>query len=610
MSILEAISQPSQLRTLTRAELTTLCAELRTFLIENISKTGGHLASNLGVVELTVALHLVFDTSVDRLVFDVGHQSYTHKILTGRREQFSTLRQYGGLAGFPKPSESIHDAFVVGHASTSLSAALGFARAAAIKGETISSIAVIGDGALTGGMAYEAMADAGHSGLPIIIVLNDNEMSITRNVGGVARHLAKLRVGQQYFRLKRVYHKVMRYLPGGKRVDRFLTTIKTSIKEALFPSSLFESMGFAYLGPANGHDIHTLTRVFRYAHELQKPVLVHINTKKGKGYAPAEAKPELFHAIGRFEMSTGKSVAASEKTFSEVFGQTLLALGAKDSRITAVTAAMGDATGLTAFSKAYPNRFFDVGIAEQHAVTTAAAMAKQGLRPVCAVYSTFLQRSFDQLLHDVAIEQLPVVFAVDRAGLVGADGETHHGVFDVSYLNLVPGMQVLSPASYAELALAITWAFEQNTPVAVRYPRGSEQAYRDAHLECTVLHEGKDISLVTYGLTVNACMDAVAVLETHGISAQVIKFTKLTPLELLPVLPKLTKRVLVVEEAYLSGGFGERFLAGLWGSAVEKAAVLGIDNQFVTHGSVAQLQQELLLDCEGIVRKAIEVCQL
>lgn len=578
------------------AALNAECAELREFIIKNVSKTGGHLSSNLGVVELTVALHQVYDTSSDRLIFDVGHQCYPHKILTGRRENFGTLRTYGGISGFPKPYESDHDAFIAGHASTSISVALGMARARKLMGDNYSIAAIIGDGALTGGQAYEALADAGHSGLPLVVILNDNEMSITKNVGGVAKYLTRLRNGQQYFKLKKVYHKMMLAVPGGRSVDRTLYKLKSGLKDYFFPSSIFENMGFTYLGPADGHDLNTLIRVLQYAKSLNKPVLLHINTVKGKGYRYAEQNPTRFHGISAFDIATGKTVNGSEPTFSSVFGQSLLELAVNDKRICAVTAAMGSATGLSAFSEKLPSRFFDVGICEEHAVTMAAGMAKQGLRPVCAIYSTFLQRSIDQIIHDVAILNLPVIFAVDRAGLVGDDGETHHGIFDVSLFNSIPNLTVLAPACFNELRTCLKYALELKSPVVIRYPRGGEGEYQGNHLKNAVLRKGSDITLVSYGITVNDTLTAAEMLEKDGISACVVKLMRLTPLssDYIPVGGK----TLFIEESYRGGSVAQRL--GKQGLAIDG---------FVTHGTLEQLRAELGIDAAGIVRKAKEIIE-
>ena len=495
-------------------EGTELCAQLRQELVDDVSKTGGHLASNLGAVELTVAIHRVFDTRQDRLVFDVGHQCYCHKILTGRREAMATLRQYGGIAGFPKPVESVHDAFIAGHASNSVAVALGMVRARQALGEHYKVMALIGDGALTGGLAYEGLSNAGACGQQLLVILNDNGMSITTNVGAVADHLARQRLKPQYLTFKRYYRRVMNSGKIGRKVYRFTHKVKQALKQSLLPCSMFENMGFNYVGPVNGHDLTGLTRALRYARELNEPVLLHVKTVKGKGYAPAEENPDAFHGVSPFDPATGKSKKKSGENFSAVFGRTLTQLAQQDRRVCAITAAMMSGTGLSQFQAAFPERFFDVGIAEGCAVSMAAGMAKQGAIPVFAVYSSFLQRAYDMLIHDVAIDKLHVVLGVDRAGLVGEDGETHHGVFDVAFLDSVPGMTVLAPSSYAELAGMLEQAvLHVDGPVAIRYPRGGEGAYQgDAGPgHAAVLRQGDDITLVSYGILIND------VLEANGI---------------------------------------------------------------------------------------------
>ena len=454
-------------------EAAELCRTLREELIRDVSQTGGHLASNLGAVELTVALHRVLDTSRDRLVFDVGHQCYLHKMLTGRREQMTTLRQFGGIAGFPKPSESVHDAFIAGHASNSVAVALGMAQARDVMGEDNTVAALIGDGALTGGLAYEGLSNGGQYRGQLLVILNDNGMSIAQNVGAVAQHLASQRLKPQYLSFKQGYRKVMGSFWLGRKLYRVTHSVKKALKQSILPCSMFENMGFTYLGPVDGHDVAYLTKILRYAVSLKEPVLLHVRTVKGKGFAPAERNPDAFHGVSPFHPETGKPKKASGENFSSVFGRTMVRLARNDPRICALTAAMVGGTGLDGFAQAYPGRFFDVGIAEGCAVSMAAGMAKQGAVPVFAVYSTFLQRSYDMLLHDMAIDRLHVVLAVDRAGLVGEDGETHHGVFDVAYLDSIPGITVYAPASFAELDRMLEEAVcRVSGPVAVRYPRG------------------------------------------------------------------------------------------------------------------------------------------
>ena len=484
MNILQKIHGHSDLTQLDANARQELCVQIRQFLIDNISKTGGHLASNLGVVELTVALETVFNTEKDRLVFDVGHQSYVHKLLTGRQADFAQLRQFGGIAGFPKPGESDTDAFVAGHASNSVSIALGMARARTLMNENYDVVAVIGDGAATGGMAYEGLNDAADSGEPMVIILNDNEMSIDRNVGGFARHLSRLRTKEKYLATKAHYRSFLTRIPGGKFLYHITSRMKDWLKRSLLPTTIFENMGFTYLGPVDGHDVESLLSLLQYAKELRSPVLVHVLTQKGRGYKYAENSPSQFHGIGSFDPESGMMPEKGSRSFSDTFGDKMIQLAEKDNRICAITAAMPAGTGLLKFKEVFPKRLFDVGIAEEHAVSMAGGLAKQGMIPVVAVYSTFLQRSFDQLLQDIAMLKLHVVFAVDRAGLVGEDGETHHGVFDVGYLRQIPGMTLLAPASCAELEAMLDFAVNEcDGPVAIRYPRGGDGSYTGAQFD-------------------------------------------------------------------------------------------------------------------------------
>lgn len=606
----------SDLHTLNDGEAELLCQQLRESLIEHVSKTGGHLASNLGVVELTVALHRVFHTEKDRLVFDVGHQCYCHKMLTGRDGAMDTLRTFGGISGFPKPHESVHDAFVAGHASNAVSVALGMARARTIMGEDYSVAALLGDGALSGGLAYEGLSDAGESGEPLIVILNDNGMSITKSVGGVAQHLARQRLKPQYLSLKKGYRKVMSVIPGGRHLYRFTHSVKSAVKDVLLPCSIFEDMGFTYLGPVDGHDVRQLTRLLRYAKELNEPVLLHVRTVKGKGYTPAEENPDAFHGVSAFRVEDGAFLKKSAPGFSSVFGSALCELAEKDPRICAITAAMQSGTGLTPFSQQYPERFFDVGIAEGHAVTMAAGMAKQGMIPVFAVYSTFLQRAYDMLLHDVALQNLHVVFAVDRAGLVGEDGETHHGVFDPAFLDTIPGMTVLCPASFAELRSMLRRAvYEISGPVAVRYPRGGENAWtgdKSAGASC-ILREGSDITLVGYGTLIETLLEAAQRLEKQGISAEIVKLNSITPIDLETIKASAakTKRVIAAEECVEMNSVGARLAAGLAQSGVclDALVLQNLGRGFVTHGSVAQLRKLCGLDVDSLCKKALEVCK-
>ena len=606
---------PEQLGGLSDSEAAELCRRLRVRLIDTVSRTGGHLASSLGAVELIVAIHRVFDTGRDRLVFDVGHQCYAHKILTGRNAAMETLRTFGGIAGFPKPVESPSDAFIAGHASNSVSVALGMARARTLQNENYQVLALIGDGALTGGLAYEGLSDAGDSGEPLIVILNDNGMSITRSVGGVAEHLARQRLKPQYLHFKKGYRKVMSVLPLGGHIYNVTHKVKTAIKETLLPCSLFEDMGFTYLGPVDGHDVKRLTQLLSYARELKGPVLLHVRTVKGKGYTPAERNPDLFHGVGRFCVETGEPVHPTAPNFSAVFGQALCELAEKDPKICAVTAAMQWGTGLNGFAQRFPERFFDVGIAEGHAAAMAAGMAKQGMTPVFAVYSTFLQRSYDMLLHDVALQGLHVVLAVDRAGLVGEDGETHHGLFDPAFLDTIPGMTVLCPASFAELRDMLEYAvYEVKGPVAIRYPRGGEGAYQDGapRHPAVLLREGTDLTLVGCGTLVNELLDCADRLAADGIRAEVVKLNTITPLplELVARSVKKTGRLLVAEESAEMGGIGQRIAAGLLtvGVPVQGLALASTGRGFVTHGTIPQLRRLCGLDGESLYHRAREVC--
>lgn len=609
MSILERINSSNDIKKLPEEELEPLCQELRDYMISSISRTGGHLASNLGAVELTVALHRVYDTSRDRVVFDVGHQSYVHKIITGRRDSFCTLRQHGGLSGFPKPYESEDDAFIAGHASNSVSVALGMARARTLSHADYDVAAIIGDGALSGGLAYEGLANAAASGEPLVVILNDNNMSINENVGGTAHLLESLRVRPGYISFKRWYRDVFTKLPG---LYKFNHAIKEWLKKRLLPGNVFSGMGMYYLGPVDGHDIGKLETVIRWARELRKPVLVHVVTKKGKGYKYAEEHPEKFHGVGRFDIETGE-LHDSGDCFSAKMGESLSRLADNDGRIIGITAAMSSGTGMDVFSAAHPDRFFDVGIAEGHAVSMAGGMAKQGMVPVFAVYSSFLQRGYDMLIHDVALQNLHVVFCVDRAGLVGSDGETHHGVFDVSYLSSVPDMTVLCPASYAELETMLRAAiYDINGSVAIRYPRGGEGKYTACNTAPeTLLREGRDVTLVCYGIMTNEVLDAAERLAAEGISAEVIKLSMIKPPDFDLVMRSLRKtgKLLISEDVCEAGCVGSRILeeAAIDEIHVRAAKLLNLGEGIVPHGTVAELLHDFGLDADGIVSAAMEM---
>ena len=612
--ILETINSPADVKRLSEEDAVRLCQELRRFLVEQVSRTGGHLASNLGVVELTVAIHRVYDTASDRLVLDVGHQCYVHKALTGRRELFGTLRQFGGLSGFPKPYESVHDAFMAGHASDSVSVALGMARARTLLGAEYQVAAVIGDGALGGGLSFEGLNDAGGSGEPLVVILNDNGMSIDKNVGGLSKHLSRMRTEPEYYAFKKKYRKVLEKLPAGRTLYEWSHELKTALKKSLLPpvSTVFEDMGFSYMGPVDGHDVQRLTAVLRAAREAGRPVLVHVHTVKGSGYEPALREPEKFHGVGAFDPTTGQVRQPAQETFSHVFGETLRQLARQDGRVCAITAAMADGTGLTGFAVEFPRRFFDVGIAEGHGVAMAGGMAKQGLIPVFAVYDSFLQRGYDMLVQDMALEKLHGVLAVDRCGLVGADGETHHGCLD--YLSQIPGMTVLAPASFAELRRMLRRAvLDMTGPVAVRYPRGGEDGYDG---DCgdepvTVLRQGTDAAIVTYGILTGQALWAAELLEKEGVSLRVVKLNRVAPLDGDGICRALdgVKRVVAAEDQLRAGAVGERLGALLLerGAGIERYALRNAGEALPAQGSTAQLRHVLGLDAEGMAQAVREV---
>ena len=609
MNILERVNGHEDLLSLTNEERAALCAQIREFLIASVSQTGGHLAGNLGTVELSVAIETVYNTMKDRLVFDVGHQSYVHKLLTGRRADFARLRQYGGISGFPKPEESECDAFVAGHASSSVSIALGMARARTLLKQDYEVVALIGDGACTGGMAYEGLNDAAVSGEPMVVILNDNEMAIGKNVGGMSRHLSKLRSSDDYVYAKRAYRRIMKKLPGGNALYTLSSHLKNRLKHFLLQTTIFEDMGFTYLGPVDGHDLNGLTEILTVAKSLKEPVLVHVVTRKGCGYRFAEEDPAKFHGIGKFDPETGKKLAPKVKTYSDSFGETMLELAETDPRICAITAAMPGGTGLLNFQKKYPERTFDVGIAEEHAVSMAGGLAKQGMTPVVALYSTFLQRGYDQIMQDIGLLHLPVILAIDRAGLVGDDGPTHHGVFDIGFLRQVPGMQILAPASMLEQQHMLRWAAEnRNGPVAIRYPRGTEGCYHDSDWqsldgELVKCHrQGKDITLITYGSLLTNVLDAAQALSQQGIEATVLRLLSLGQLPAREVLTKITgSRVVILEEAAAASGIREA-LAWKLHQLDNGLTICGRDlgENFVPHGSAKELYHHCGLDAEAI----------
>ncbi len=615
--LLDTINSPADVKALTEEQLVQLAGEIRQLIIEVTSKNGGHLAPNLGVVELSLALHKVFSTPKDKIVYDVGHQAYIHKIVTGRRELFHTLRQYGGLSGFPKRSESEHDAFGVGHSSTSISAALGMAVARDVKGEDYDVVAVIGDGSMTGGMAFEALNNAGDLRKRMIVVLNDNEMSISKNVGAMSEYLYQLRTGETYNRIKHDLEGWLGNVDFGGDVLKVLRRIKGSVKNLMLPTCIFEELGFTYLGPIDGHDIHSLIEVLEAAKNLDEPVLIHVITKKGKGYAPAEESPNKFHGTGPFEVATGKKIANPNApiTYTEVFGNTVIELAKEDENIVAITAAMPDGTGLTPFSKEFPKRFFDVGIAEQHAVTAAAGMAAAGLNPVVAIYSTFMQRAYDSVMHDICMQNLHVSLCLDRAGLVGDDGFTHHGVFDYAYLRSMPNMTVMAPKDEDELRHMLKTAVGMNGPVAVRYPRGSGVGVELSDSlntlpigKAEVLREGSDVSLWAIGTMVESAMKLAEKLAEQGINAGVVnmRFAKPIDKELLLVHAEKYKNIVTLEEGCLCGGVGSAVLealneARLLGTC--KVLNFGIPDEFILHGDKQRLFQDIGLDVETMAGK-------
>ncbi len=611
--VLEKIKQENDIKELSQEELFLLADEIRDFLIQKISVTGGHLASNLGVVELTMALHLVFDLPKDKIVWDVGHQSYTHKILTGRQSGFDELRKYGGMSGFPKRKESDCDCFDTGHSSTSISAGLGYAMARQIKGGDYKVVSVVGDGAMTGGMAYEALNNASRIRSNFIIVLNDNNMSISENVGGLSRHLNSLRTTESYQEIKTGLANSLSRIPiYGEGLVRRLRKTKSGIKQLFLPGMLFENMGIMYLGPIDGHDILGMAKAFREAAKFQGPVLVHVMTKKGKGYLPAERHPARFHGTEPFEIETGlpkkKRVKAN---YTDVFSTVMYKLGGRDERIVALTAAMLDGTGLKRFHNKYPERFFDVGIAEEHMVTFAAGLAAAGLKPIVAVYSSFLQRAYDQILHDVCIQNLPVVFAVDRAGLVGSDGETHQGIFDISYLSSIPNMTILAPKNKWELSDMIKFAVDFPSPIAIRYPRG--EAYDGlsdfrtpvVYGKSEIIYEESEIALIALGSMVKTAEKVWETLKKEGYPCTLInaRFAKPLDEELLTRLSRQYKLIVTLEENVILGGFGEHVTKFLCNCRTCRILNIAIPDNYVEHGNVEILRKEIGIDEVSIIER-------
>ncbi len=614
--VLEKIKKPNDIKKIPKENLDILAQEIRQFLIETISETGGHLAANLGAVELTMAIHLVMDFPEDKLIFDVGHQSYTHKILTGRKNEFATLRKFGGLAGFPKTKESDCDAFDTGHSSTSISAGLGMAFARTMQGKNNTVISVIGDGSLTGGMAYEALNNASKAETPFIIVLNDNNMSISENVGGVSSYLNQIRTTEAYLELKEDVKNKLKTVPKGKNMIHKIQNVKSGFKQLMIPGMYFEDMGITYLGPVNGHDIPAMVKVLKEAKRCKTPVLVHVLTQKGRGYAPAERHPARFHGAEPFDIETGlPAVKRTTPNYTDIFSTVMCKLGASNPKVVAITAAMPDGTGLKRFRNMYPDRFFDVGIAEQHAVTFAAGMAASGMRPVVAVYSSFLQRAFDQILHDVCIQKLPVVFAIDRAGIVGSDGETHQGIFDLSFLSEMPNMTVMAPKNKWELADMVRYAVEYDGPVAIRYPRGQAfeglGEYRPAieYGKSEWIYEEEDICLLAVGSMVKTALEVREKLIAEGRKVSLInaRFVKPIDEEAVKKACKGHKLIVTMEENILSGGYGEAVRQYV-DSIKTKAKLLNIaiPDTFVEHGKPAELMQMLHMDAQGITEQIMK----
>ncbi|NMM61369.1 1-deoxy-D-xylulose-5-phosphate synthase [Clostridium sp. P21] len=618
LNILENYKGIHEIKHMSLKQQKQLAGEIREFLIEKVSKTGGHLASSLGVVELTLSLFNVLDLDKDKLIWDVGHQAYVHKLLTGRKEKFDTLRQFGGMSGFPKSSESIYDFFETGHSSTSLSAALGMAIARDLKKEKYEVAAVIGDGALTGGMALEALNDAGYRKTKLIIVLNDNQMSIGKNVGGVSKYLNKIRIDPKYNKFKLEVENTLKRIPNiGKGMAKYLEKVKNGIKQMVVPGMFFEDIGIKYLGLIDGHNLKELTEVLSKAKNIEGPVIIHVITKKGKGYEFAEKNPGKFHGVGPFDCGSGEVYSNSCVTYSKAFGDEMVQLGKHYNNLVAITAAMRDGTGLNEFSKVFPNRFFDVGIAEQHAVTMAAGMAKSGLKPVFAVYSTFLQRAYDQILHDVCLQKLPVILAVDRAGIVGQDGETHQGVFDLSFLTHMPNIVVVSPKSTAELKNMLRWSVEQKYPIAIRYPRGGDnmkvtmEALNDFTLgKWEILHKEGNIALIAQGKMVQHALLAGQKLKELGINVTVINACFIKPIdeELIKVLVQEGFNIVTIEDNVVRGGLGSYILEYINTlNKNVKVINLGFRDEFIPHGKPDLLYKLYGLDVEGIVKSVLKI---
>ncbi len=620
-NLLAQIDSPQDLKKLSREELPRLAEEIREEIINTVSRTGGHLASSLGVVELTIALHYVFNTPEDRLIWDVGHQSYAHKLLTGRKREFERLRQFGGISGFPKREESPYDTYGAGHSSTSISSSLGIAEALRFKGKDNKVIAIIGDGSLTAGISFEGLNHVGDRKRDLIVVLNDNTMSISPSVGALSSFLSRKLTGRFITGLRRELKSFLTSIPSiGEDVYRVLMRAEDSFKSFITPGILFEGLGFYYVGPIQGHRIDVLLEAFENVKKWDRPILLHVLTTKGKGYLPAEKNPASFHGVGPFNIATGEPISKEGEplSYTEVFGRTMVSLARKDKKIVGITAAMPEGTGLDRFEKEFPDRFYDVGIAEQHGITFAAGMAAEGLKPVSAIYSTFLQRAYDQILHDVCLQKLPVVFALDRGGIVGEDGPTHHGLFDLSYLRHIPNMIVMAPMDENELQYMLKTALECGLPASLRYPRGKgygvplDKEIKSLPLgKAEVLQEGGDLAILGIGSTVYPAREAARRLKESGIGVTVVnsRFVKPLDKELICSLAKRIKNIITVEENVLQGGFGSAVLELLAEENISGVRVkrLGIDDRFVEHGSVERLRKDCGIDAEGIERAAREM---
>ena len=613
MDILNKIDSPNDLKELSIKEKEKLSEELREYILDVVSKTGGHLASNLGDIELTIALHSVYNAPKDKIVWDVGHQTYAHKILTGRREEFKTLRQKDGLSGFPKINESIYDSFGTGHSSTSISAALGMAKARDLKGEQHNVVAVIGDGALTGGMALEALNDCGYSKTNITVILNDNEMSISKNVGGISVSLGRIRSSRLHTGSNDLIKRGFAHVPViGKGMVKISRKVKRMFKQILLPNMLFEDLGFTYLGPVDGHNIEQLESIMKMSKKIKGPVLIHVVTKKGKGYKYAEENPDRFHGIGAFDIETGKDLKEKQKDYSKAFGEKLVKLAEKDKKIVAVCAAMKSGTGLTTFASRFPNRFFDVGIAEQHALTFAAGLAREGLKPVVSIYSSFYQRAYDQIIHDIATQNLPVVMIVDRAGIVGQDGETHQGLFDLSFLGIVPNLTIMAPKDFQELDDMLEYALKENKPVVIRFPRGGESRSFKKHTNIAcgkpeVLTTGDNLTIVAIGKMVSRAMEVEELLKKDHINAEVINARFLKPIDtkIIENSIKKTHNIITIEDNILTSGFSSRIKELIIDKDIKDVNFIsfGYPEEFIKQGNVSEIEKEYGLDSLSIYKE-------